>query len=99
MDDASGLGVDFDPNEVREKYRQERDKRIRTNGDSQYVEMAGAYARYNDEDPYVDPGFERAPINDEVEVVIIGGGFSGMLAAARLREAGVTDIRIVEAGG
>jgi len=31
--------------------------------------------------------------------VIIGGGFSGMLAGARLREAGVKDIRILEAGG
>ena len=68
MDDASALGVDFDPNALRDKYRQERDKRIRKHGDSQYVEMAGAYARYNDEDPYVAPGFELA----EARVLLAG---------------------------
>ena len=45
------------------------------------------------------PGFTRAPLNDEVEVIVIGGGFGGLLAAARLREAGVEDIRIIEKGG
>ncbi len=39
------------------------------------------------------------PLSDEVEVVIVGGGFSGMLAAARCKEAGLTDIRLIEAGG
>jgi len=32
-------------------------------------------------------------------VVIIGGGFGGLLAGARLREAGVDKIRIIEKGG
>ncbi|WP_439816877.1 flavin-containing monooxygenase [Zavarzinia sp. CC-PAN008] len=91
--------LDFDPAALRERYARERDKRLRKDGEAQYVELSGAYARYSDEDPYVEPGFTRAPLTDEVEVVIIGGGFSGMLAAARLREAGVNDIRIIEAGG
>ena len=91
--------LDFDPGALREKYRQERDKRLRKDGEAQYVELAGKFARYGEDDPYVEPGFTRAPLADEVEVVIIGGGFSGMLAAARLKEVGVEDIRIIEAGG
>ena len=59
--------------------------------------MAGGYAHYL-EDPYVAP-IEREPLTDEVDVVIIGGGFGGLLAGARLRQAGVDDIRIIEKGG
>jgi cyclohexanone monooxygenase len=89
----------FDPDALREKYRQERDKRIRDDGDDQYIEMADDFAHYANEDPYVEPGFTREPIDEEIEVAIIGGGFSGMLAAVRLRERGITDVRIIESGG
>jgi cyclohexanone monooxygenase len=102
MDDAGSVhdqSLDFDPDALREKYRRERDKRLRPDGEAQYIELAGDFARYAEEDPYVEPGYTRPPLTDEVEVVIIGGGFSGMLAGARLREAGVKDLRILEAGG
>ena len=90
--------LDFDPETLRTKYREERDKRIRPDGNEQYVEVKGDFSRYID-DPYVDPGFTRAPLTDAVDVLIIGGGFGGLLAGARLREAGVQDIRIIEKGG
>ena len=90
--------LDFDPDALRDKYKQEREKRLRPDGNDQYVEMKGQFAHYV-EDPYVDPGFEREPLFDEVEVVVIGGGFGGLLAGARLREAGVKDIRVIERGG
>ena len=102
MDDASPIAdptVNFDPDALRDKYRAERDKRVRADAESQYIELSGKFARYAEEDPYVEAGFTREPLTDEVEVVIIGGGFSGLLAAARLREAGVKDFRILEAGG
>jgi cation diffusion facilitator CzcD-associated flavoprotein CzcO len=89
---------DFDPEHLRNRYREERDKRIRDDGNEQYLEVKGDFSRYVD-DPYVDPGFTREPLNDSVEVVIIGGGFGGLLAGARLREAGVKEIRIIEKGG
>jgi cation diffusion facilitator CzcD-associated flavoprotein CzcO len=89
---------DFDPEALRAKYREERDKRIRPDGNEQYVEVKGDFSRYVD-DPYVDPGYTREPLNDAVDVVIIGGGFGGLLAGARLREAGVKDIRVIEKGG
>ena len=91
--------VGFDPEVLREKYRQEREKRLRDDGAEQYVEVAGEFARFAEEDPYADPAFGRAPITDEIEVAIIGGGFSVLLASARLTEQGVTDFRIIEAGG
>ena len=90
--------LDFDPDRLKAKYRAERDKRLRDDGNEQYREIAGEFARYLD-DPYVEPGFTRAPLTDEVEVVVVGGGFGGLLAGARLREAGVQDIRVIEKGG
>jgi len=47
----------------------------------------------------VAPGFAREPLFDEVEVIVIGGGIGGLLAGARLREAGVQSIRVIEKGG
>ncbi len=88
----------FDPDALRDKYRQEREKRLRADGNDQYVQMKGQFAHYV-EDPYIDPGFEREALHDEVDVVVIGGGFGGLLAGARLREAGVKDIRVIERGG
>ena len=88
----------FDPDALRQKYKQERAKRIRPDGNEQYLEITGDFGRYLD-DPYVEPGFTRDALTDEVEVAIIGGGFSGLLAGARLREAGVEDLRVIETGG
>ncbi len=79
------------------KYRAERDKRLRADGNDQYIEPKGKFAHLLD-DPYVTP-FERQPCFDEVEVVFIGGGFAGLVTGARLKQAGVTDFRIIEAGG
>jgi len=90
--------LDFDPDILRAKYRQERDKRVRTEGNQQYTDMEGEFSHYVD-DPYLDAKIEREPLTDEVEVVIIGGGFGGLLAGKHLREAGVKDIRVIEKGG
>ena len=91
----SNLG--FDPDQIRAKYKAERDKRLREDGNAQYVEIKDEFAHYTD-DPYVERE-ERDPIEKEVEVIIIGGGFGGLLAGARFSEAGITDVHIIEAGG
>ena len=88
----------FDPDILRERYREEREKRLRPDGNAQYIEVKGDFSRYVD-DPYVEPGFTRAPLTDEIEVLIIGGGFGGQIAAAKLRKAGVDHFRIVERAG
>jgi len=92
------VALDFDPDELREKYRQERQRRIRIEANDQYVEVKGDFSHYVD-DPYVEPGFTREPLIDEVDVLIIGGGFGGLMAGAHLRKAGVEKIRIIEKGG
>ena len=91
--------LDFDPQALREKYRIERDKRIREDGENQYIEAASAFAHYADDDPYVDAGFVREPLDIDIEVAVIGAGFSGLMTAARLKERGITNFRIIEAGG
>ena len=78
----------FDPDVLREKYRLERDKRLRAKGSDQYQEVSGDFSHYVD-DPYVQTPISRAPLTDTMDVVVIGGGFGGLIAAARLREAGV----------
>jgi cation diffusion facilitator CzcD-associated flavoprotein CzcO len=93
---TSELG--FDPDALRAKYNEERDKRIRKDGFAQYQDTAGEFSDFID-DHYVEPGFTREPLTDEVEVVIVGGGFGGLLAGARLREAGVKDIRVIDKAG
>ncbi|HEY3890240.1 MAG TPA: NAD(P)/FAD-dependent oxidoreductase [Caulobacteraceae bacterium] len=95
---AAEPALDFDPDALREKYRIERDKRLRPDANAQYVEIKGDFGHYID-DPYVEPGFTREALSDEVDALVIGGGFGGLMAAARLREAGLERVRIVEKGG
>jgi cyclohexanone monooxygenase len=95
---SQATGLDFDPDALRARYREERDKRLRDDGNDQYLEVTGDFARFVD-DPYVEPGFTREAVTGDALVVVIGGGFGGLLAGARLREAGIDDVRIIEKGG
>ena len=89
--------LDFDVDALQRKYREERDRRLRSDGSDQYIKIEGKFAHYL-EDPYSDR-IERDPVQEELDVVVLGGGFGGLLTGARLREAGVTDVRVVEKGG
>jgi cyclohexanone monooxygenase len=91
-------GLDFDPASLKTKYLAERDKRLRTDANDQYVEVTAEFSQYVD-DPYVTPGFTREPLLDRVEMAVIGGGFGGLLMAARMKEAGFDDIRVIEKAG
>ena len=90
-------GIDFNPRELKAKYLEERDKRVRTDANAQYIEVTGDFSNFVD-DPYA-PAAERKPVTDHVDVVIVGGGFGGLLMGGRLREAGFDDIRVIEKGG
>ncbi len=87
----------FDKEALRRRYREERDKRIREEGTEQYIEIKEQLSHYL-EDPYV-PLKEREVLKDHVTVAYIGGGFSGLVAGARLVEKGIKDVRILEKGG
>jgi cation diffusion facilitator CzcD-associated flavoprotein CzcO len=79
------------------RYAQERDKRLRPDGNDQYLELKGQFSRLLD-DP-CNPPTERDPRRDHVTVAFVGGGFAGLVTGARLKEAGIEDVRIVEKGG
>lgn len=89
--------TDEDRAALRVRYREERDKRIRTDGVAQYIEPSGRFA-YLNEDTYT-PRVERPPLTDHVKLLMVGGGFAGLCIGARLREAGIDDFRILEGGG
>ena len=87
----------FDAEWVRAKYNHERDKRMRPEAVDQYVEVTADFSHYAD-DPYTER-VERDPVRDHVQVAIIGAGLGSIVAAARLREAGVDDIRVLDTAG
>ncbi len=85
---------------IKQKFAEQRDLRLdyRPEGTAQYTsDLSGTLAKYED-DPYGGALKPREPINDTVECLFIGGGFSALLTSARLREYGVESIRIVERG-
>ncbi|BBX08239.1 flavin-containing monooxygenase [Mycolicibacterium aichiense] len=89
---------DIDVDALREKYRVEREKRLRPEGSAQYLELDGEFAEFYEVDPYT-PVVQRDPIFDDVDVVVLGGGFAGLLAGAYLKKAGVDGIRVIEMAG
>jgi hypothetical protein len=62
---------------LRRKYAQERDKRLRPDGNDQYLRLSGEFTRYLD-DPYT-PWTERAPLTGHRTVLCVGGGFAGLV--------------------
>ena len=91
---------DSDPDieTLRERYRQERDKRIREDHESQYLELNDTLAGEYGKDPWT-PNLERSPISADIDVAILGGGFAGLMAGARIREEGIASFRIIETAG
>lgn len=95
MTDTHTIARDFDA--LHDKYLAERDKRLRSDGTAQYVAVENSFIGDID-DPYAKKRIERAPIHEDVDAVVVGGGFSGLLAATSLLKEGVTDIRLIEKG-
>jgi cation diffusion facilitator CzcD-associated flavoprotein CzcO len=93
---ASDTGP-VDADALRAKYRQERDKRLRSDGNSQYREPTGALARFLD-DPHV-VAEDRPPVHDHVTFAFVGGGFAGLVTGAAVQQRGIGTVRIIEKGG
>ena len=87
----------YDPEWVRAKYAHERAKRLRVEGLDQFLEVTAEFSHYTD-DPYAVP-LHREPVDDEVQILLVGAGLGGLVAAIRLQEAGFTDIRLVDKAG
>jgi len=91
-------GIEVDVEELRARYQQEQLKRLRPDGLKQFAGLKEQFEEL-DEDPYADPNFTRAAIDEETDVVIVGGGFAGMLTGIDLDRLGISEFRIVEKGG
>ena len=87
----------MDREALKEKYALEREKRLRPDGNDQYIRLEDKFAHYLD-DPYVQLQ-SRDPVTDHVTVAFVGGGFAGLVTGARLAELGVKDFRAIEKGG
>ncbi|WP_076858367.1 flavin-containing monooxygenase [Bradyrhizobium mercantei] len=85
-----------DTAEVRRKYSEERAKRLASNR-TDISDLTGELAHYLD-DPY-SVAVERAALNDEVDALVVGAGFGGLMTAARLKEAGLASVRVVDSAG
>ncbi len=82
----------------RDRYRRERDKRIHLEGQKQYVRPIGDLADTYEADPHM-PLVPRDPIAEDIDVAILGAGWTGILAAYHLTKAGVTTFRNIDLAG
>ena len=87
----------FDAKKIEAIYKKEREKRIREDGPTQFLQAVGKYSHFK-EDPWAVP-FVRDPIEQETKVAIVGAGFGGLVAGVKLRDQGVNDFLILEKGG
>ena len=69
----------IDRDAILEKYRLERDKRLRPEGNAQYVRLATHFPQMLG-DPYTQR-LERAPVTDHVRFAMVGGGFAGLFSS------------------
>jgi cation diffusion facilitator CzcD-associated flavoprotein CzcO len=88
----------FDPEAVREKYQRERAKRMtETRGVIHDLKGEELFAEYL-QDPFTR-FIDREPVVEDVDVAIIGAGMSGVTVGAKLREAGIRDIMLIDTAG
>lgn len=87
----SQLGIE----EAREKYRIEREKRLREDGLGQYIHMDGEFAEMK-QDPWAEESIDRDSLNDEVDVLLVGGGMASILMAVSMQKAGLKRIRFID---
>jgi len=83
---------------LQEKYRAERAKRLRPDGATQYVKAKEEFKEEFIEDPHT-PVQPRDAIDEELEVAVLGAGWSGILATYHLKNAGITDVRNIDHAG
>jgi cation diffusion facilitator CzcD-associated flavoprotein CzcO len=88
----------FDPEAVREKYERERAKRMtESRGVIHDLKRDERFAEYTS-DPFT-PFVERAPVTEDVDVAVIGAGMSGVVMGAKLRDAGLRRIVLIDKAG
>jgi cation diffusion facilitator CzcD-associated flavoprotein CzcO len=95
-DVPSSNSLDIDV--LRKRYQQERDKRLTRDATEQYKRPIGTLARYARIDPHTQVSPRRA-IAENCDIVILGGGWCGILAGYHLARLGIKSFRHIEQGG
>lgn len=88
----------IDSQKLKEKYAEERDKRLNSKSARSYALAKDCNSKLT-QDLWRKSNNDRAPLNEELDVLVVGGGMSGIMTATRLIQNGVTDIRLLERGG
>jgi cation diffusion facilitator CzcD-associated flavoprotein CzcO len=88
----------FDIPTLREKYRYERDKRLNSEATAQYIRATGQFEETYGTDPHM-PMHPREKIVEDLDVAILGAGWTGILTAYHLKQAGVTTFRNIDHAG
>jgi cation diffusion facilitator CzcD-associated flavoprotein CzcO len=83
---------------LRAKYAAEKDRRLRKEGQAQYVGLTGEIVDDYAVDPY-RPVTPRAGLDETLDVLVLGAGWGGILAGYHLAKLGVTDVRHVDTAG
>jgi cyclohexanone monooxygenase len=84
---------------LKDKYRQERNRRLRPEGGAQYAPPTDTLSHDTYEHDPFEPVVPRDGISEDVEVAILGGGWTGILSAYHLTQAGVTNFRNIDHAG
>lgn len=83
---------------LRAKFKRERDRRVRGGGQAQYFRPTSKLGGGWEADPH-RPMQPRDPVIKDIDVVILGAGWSGVTAGYHLARAGVDDFCIVDTAG
>jgi cation diffusion facilitator CzcD-associated flavoprotein CzcO len=84
---------------MKEKYRHERDKRLRSEGEKQYASPEDHLTHDTQEHDPFTPVVPRDALDEDIDVAILGGGWTGILAAYHLTKAGVTNFKVIDHAG
>jgi cyclohexanone monooxygenase len=94
--DSGAEEEQLDTAKLKQKYDEERKKRLRSDGVKQFRTVKEDVLSGFFDDPHADSNFSRDPITKDVTVLIVGGGFGAQQAARQLQKQGIDDFLIVE---
>ncbi|KAJ4016098.1 hypothetical protein NW761_015077 [Fusarium oxysporum] len=80
------------------RYKEEREKSLPVDGTYQYQSVDEGFLNHFSKDTWSEP-INRGLVEETVDFFIVGAGYSGMIPAVRLLQAGITNIKIIDKSG